>query len=86
MPDNIKVAEVQFTVYGYKQIGEMVALTAFLLDAFRAIPQAQLMYVIDIARKSAPQTCDNLDAWLDTLDGLADQARAMEELGAPWKP
>ena len=78
--------EVHFKVYGYERVNEMTQITALALDALRAIPQAQLMLVIDIARETAPETCAHLDAWLDTLDAVTDKAQAMEELGAPWKP
>ena len=68
-------AKVVFHAYGYERSAQNAMTAAYLLDAFRAIPQAQLMLVIDAMRDNLPETCANLDAWLDSLDATLAEAQ-----------
>ena len=59
---------VEVNVYGLPKIKRTVQMAAFVVDSFNAIPQVQLMHVIDAARETLPDMCERLDAWLNSLD------------------
>ncbi len=70
--------EITVNVYGVKNVVETLQIAARLIDDFNAIPQAQLMSVIDAARDRLPDTCANLDLWLNHLDEVAEAARLLK--------
>lgn len=72
-------AEITVNVYGVKNVVETLQIAARLIDEFNAIPQAQLMLIIDAARDRLPEMAAQLDLWLDHLD---DVAEAMSQLKA----
>jgi hypothetical protein len=75
-------ASVVFHAYGYARYAQNAATSAYLLDAFKAIPQAQLLLVIDAMRVNLPVTCAHLDTWLGTLNATIDEAQRIHDNNA----
>ena len=75
-------ASVVFHAYGYERCTQNAQTAAYLLDAFKAIPQAHLLLVIDAMRDNLPETCANLDAWIDSLDATLDEAQRVHDNNA----
>lgn len=59
---------VEVNVYGLPKIKRTIQMAAFVADSFAAIPQLQIMHVVDAARDQLPEMCERIDAWLDSLD------------------
>lgn len=70
---------VEVNVYGLPKIKRTVQMAAFVVDSFAAIPQVQLMHVINAARDTLPEMCERLDAWLDSLDVIAAEIEKFDK-------
>lgn len=70
--------QITVNVYGVKNVQETLQVAAMLVDEFAAIPQTQLMHVIEAARDRLPDLCARLDLWLDHLDEVTDAIQALK--------